>query len=109
MARQTIVTEELVDDLDGSAGERTIRFTWDGTSYEIELSRRNAQAFEKAMKPYIEAARKAPASRGRQGTRRSAARDLGAVREWALENGFEVSARGRIAASVVDAYEAANG
>ena len=39
---------------------------------------------------------------------RGGKRDLGAIREWAAKNGFEVSARGRMASTVIDAYEAAN-
>lgn len=110
MAKKTVVTEILVDDLDGSPGERTVTFTWDGTAYEIELSRRNAQAFEKMMKPYVEAARRVRGSRGRRGSGgRSGKRDLGAIRDWAAKNGYEVSARGRVAGSVIDAYDAAHG
>ena len=110
MAKQTVVTEILVDDIDGSPGERTINFTWEGTSYEIELSKKNAVAFERAVKPYLDSARKLRGSRGRRpGTARSGKRDLGVIREWAAQNGFEVSTRGRIAANVIDAYEAANG
>ena len=109
MAKQTVVTELLVDDLDGSTAERTVNFMWDGTSYEIELSKKNALAFEKAMKPYVEAARRTRTTRGRRGaSTRSDKRDLTAIREWAAKNGFEVSARGRIAANVIEAYEAAN-
>lgn len=108
MAKQTVVTEVLVDDLDGSAADRTVNFSWDGTSYEIELSKKNAQAFERAIKPYVEVARKARASRARRSNSRGAKRDLSAIRDWAAQNGFEVSTRGRIAASIIDAYEAAN-
>jgi hypothetical protein len=109
MAKQTVVTEVLVDDLDGTPGERTVNFTWDGVSYEIELSKKNAVAFERAMKPYTDAARRIRGSRGRRsGGRGSAKRDLTAIREWATKNGFDVSTRGRIASSVIDAYEAAN-
>lgn len=109
MAKQTVVTEILVDDLDGSAGDRTVNFMWDGTSYEIELSRRNAAAFEKAIRPYVDAARRVRSSRGRRpaGSARSHKRDLGAIREWAAKNGYEVSSRGRIAFSVIEAYDAA--
>jgi hypothetical protein len=110
MAKQTVVTELLVDDLDGSTADRTVNFTWDGTSYEIELSKRNAAAFERAIKPYVDAARRTRSGgRGRRASAsRSGKRDLSAIRDWAAKNGFEVSARGRIAASVIDAYEAAN-
>jgi hypothetical protein len=34
--------------------------------------------------------------------------DTKAVRQWASENGYNVSSRGRIPAEVVQAYEAAN-
>ncbi len=110
MAKKTVVTEILVDDLDGSAGERTVNFTWDGAAYEIELSRKNAVAFEKTMKPYVDAARRVRGSRGRRGSAtRSGKRDLGAIRDWAAKNGYDVSARGRVAGTVIDAYDAAHG
>jgi hypothetical protein len=118
------VQEVLEDDLDGSAADRTVHFSWDGTNYEIELSKKNAVAFEKVMKPYLEAARKVRGGSSRQrstgrreggqrgsGSRsssRSSRRDLTAIREWASQNGYEVSARGRIAGSVIEAYEAAH-
>src|SRR5689334_11482396 len=115
MAKKTVVQEMLVDDLDGSPGEKTVSFSWEGAGYEIELSRKNYQAFEKAIRPYVKAARKA---RGGTSRRRSTARssrsnsagkrDLGAIRAWAAENGYSVSERGRIASSVIEAYEAAN-
>ncbi len=109
MAKRTVVTEILVDDLDGSAGERTVNFTWDGVDYEIELNKKNAIAFEKALKPYVDAARRSRVGRGRRsGGRASGKRDLAAIRDWAAQNGFDVSARGRVASSVIDAYEAAN-
>lgn len=109
MAKKTVVTEILVDDIDGSPGERTLNFTWEGTAYEIELSRRNAAAFEKTMKPYLDAARRVRGPRSRRsGAGRSGKRDLGAIREWAAKNGYEVSARGRVAGSVIDAYDAAH-
>lgn len=38
----------------------------------------------------------------------SSRRDTGAIRTWARENGHEVSERGRIPASVVEAYDAAH-
>lgn len=48
---ETIVT--LVDDLDGGKAERTITFGFDGATYEIDLSKRNAAAFEKVLGPYL--------------------------------------------------------
>lgn len=114
MARkvETIVT--LTDDLDGSKADRTISFAVDGASYEIDLSKRNAAAFEKAFAPYIAAARKAPRSAGSVRARRGAAaprsdkNELAAIREWARANGHDVADRGRISAEIRDAYAAAH-
>jgi hypothetical protein len=109
MAKQTVVTELLVDDLDGSPADRTVTFSWDGTAYEIELSKKNAVAFERAVRPYVDAARRLRGGRGRRaGSGRGSKRDLTAIREWAASNGFDVSSRGRIASSVIEAYESAN-
>jgi hypothetical protein len=110
MAKQTVVTEILVDDLDGSPAERTIRFSWEGVAYELELSKKNAVALEKTIKPYVAAARKARTGRPRRAgsTARAGKRDLAVVREWAAQNGFPVSTRGRVAATVIEAYDAAN-
>jgi hypothetical protein len=105
MAKTTIVT--LTDDLDGSKADRTVAFTWNGASYEIDLSRKNATAFEKTLAPYVDAARKVRggSARGRSSATRSRT-DLSAVRAWAKANGYDVSERGRIAATVVEAYNA---
>ena len=58
MAKKTVVSEILIDDLDGGDADRTVRFSWDGVAYELELSKKNAQAFDKTMKPYVAAARR---------------------------------------------------
>jgi hypothetical protein len=111
MATETIT--RLVDDLDGSEAQRTVTFAWDGRSYEVDLSKKNAAAFEKTMKPYLAAARRAQATtarssgRGRSAVSGARRRDLPAIREWARAHGHTVSDRGRISASIVKAYEAA--
>jgi hypothetical protein len=114
MAKTLITT----DDLDGSPDAETIRFSYNGASYTIDLSKKNRTAFEKAIKPYIDVAEKssgrragaAGARRTRAGgrRRRSSAIDLSVVRAWARENGIDVSDRGRIAQTTIDAYRDAN-
>jgi len=115
MARkvETIVT--LTDDLDGSKADRTILFAFQGASYEIDLSKKNATAFEKALAPYIDKARKAPrvasSGRGRSSggsAPRSDKQHLAAIREWARANGHDVNSRGRLPASIVEEYKAAH-
>jgi hypothetical protein len=111
MARQTTVT--LVDDLDGSNADEQVEFVVDGKSYAIDLSASNSQKLRDALAPFIVAGR-------RVGGRRSAAaagtparsttdrEQNQAIREWALKQGLKVSERGRISASVLDAFKAAH-
>ena len=110
MAKTTIV--QVSDDLDGSANASEVRFAFEGTEYSIDLSSKNRKAFEKALRPYIEAGSKV--TRRHSGTTRSArpkrsgdsSVDLAAIRAWAKENGHQVSDRGRLPKSVLDAYTA---
>ena len=110
MAKKTITTTEFTDDLDGGAAAGTVTFSFDGSSYEIDLSKKNRSALEKALKPYIDHARKARSTRGRRAPASPASRrsDVAAVRAWAKDNGLEVSERGRISQEVTDAYSAAH-
>jgi hypothetical protein len=113
---QRVVTE-LTDDMDGStipdgAGE-TVSFALDKVEYEIDLSKRNAAKLRKALRGYIDAGRRVggPSRRSRSsqwGPRSQANGDARAIRTWALDNGIELSARGRIPAGVVEQYHAAN-
>src|SRR5512135_2725524 len=107
---QRVITER-VDDLDGSPAVETVRFGYAGRDYEIDLSEEHAAALDEALAPYLEHARRANGgkpARGRraEGARRSAA-ELRAIRQWAREQGLQVSDRGRIAADVVAKYDAA--
>ena len=48
----------LIDDLDGSAAEGTVRFGLDGTEYEIDLNARHARELRDALTRYVHAARR---------------------------------------------------
>jgi hypothetical protein len=103
----------LVDDLDGGEAEESVTFSLDGVTYEIDLSSANAEALREAVAPWVEHARRVGgrAARGRgPGRPRGvpAKADLGDVRQWARENGYQVSDRGRVAADVMSAYEGAH-
>ena len=66
----------LVDDLDGGEASETVSFALDGTSYEIDLSGKNATSCATSFAKYVGAARKAGRSGGvlrRAGQRRPAA------------------------------------
>ena len=59
---------------------------------------------------FVEHARKAGRGAGRRAPRNAAGRQRsGEVRAWAKDYSIEVSARGRIPASVTEQYQAANG
>jgi hypothetical protein len=115
MAQKVFV--EMVDDLDGTAGQdvTTVTFALDGRTYEIDLNSANASALRESLARYVEAGRRSR-RRGRATgltptrvpTADSAARGRAqAIRQWADESGQEVAARGRIPSTVVEAYEAA--
>ena len=115
MARR--IVHQLVDDLDGTvldvgAGE-TVLFSLDGVAYEIDLTDENAAALRSAIAPYVSAARSISSSRGASSDGRASAGDPGSritarSAQWAKDNGYQVSERGRVPASVIDAYEAAH-
>ena len=103
---KTIVTQ-YTDDIDGSKAQGTVRFSYNGAGYEIDLSAKNAKAFEKALDPFISAARKVRAGRQTRRARdaRAPKRNLTEVRAWAQENGYTVADRGRISSTVMEAFE----
>ena len=107
MAKKTFV--ELIDDIDGSKADTTVRFSWQGGAYEIDLSKKNAKAFEVAVEPYLaKATRVASGRSGRRPSSRGKS-DLSAVRSWAAANGYDLATRGRIPATILEAYETAEG
>jgi hypothetical protein len=82
----------------------TLSFALEGTSYEIDLTDSEKQALRDALAPYVGVARKT--TRGATRKRSSAAGSVSKdVRDWARENNIDVPARGRIPASVVEAFE----
>ena len=107
----------FVDDIDGSEAVGTVSFSLNNRSYEIDLSDENTDKLHEALAPFIEHARQIGRSSGRGRGRRPPATDkhtrsnrehTHAIREWARQNGHQVSDRGRIPKSVIQAYQAAS-
>ena len=48
----------LIDDLDGSQADSTVRFGLDGTDYEIDLNADHAHQLRDALARYVNAARR---------------------------------------------------
>jgi hypothetical protein len=106
------VTVKLVDDMDGSEASETIAFALEGRSYEIDLSKDNKARLEDALSPYLKAARR---NSGRSNAARKPRASSPAaehrahttdIRKWARGAGHKISDRGRIPASVIEAFQA---
>ncbi|WP_156755280.1 histone-like nucleoid-structuring protein Lsr2 [Actinokineospora pegani] len=117
MAQKTIV--QLFDDLDGSTGDdiRSVEFSLDGVRYEIDLTEANANRLRDELAEYIDAARRtggrikrnaAPAAVAKAGGEARSKEQTKAIRDWARQNGHEISERGRIPSAVVEAFEEAH-
>jgi len=114
MAQKTVV--QLIDDLDGTSGDNieTVAFALDGATYEIDLAENNAIDLRNRMATFINAATRT-GGRLKRGLGTSANSPTGtaehnreqarAIREWARDNGHDVSDRGRIPAMVIEAYQ----
>ncbi|MBP2320224.1 hypothetical protein JOF56_000609 [Kibdelosporangium banguiense] len=110
------VTVQLVDDLDGTAADdiSTVSFALDGVSYEIDLTEANAEKLRSGLEEFVNSARRtggrvkrgtAPVKRAGSPANREQTK---AIRDWARQNGYELSDRGRIPANVIEAFETAH-
>lgn len=116
-----IFIRQLIDDLDGKPIDtglgHDITFSYQGTDYRIDLRPTNTDKIEAVFAPYIKVAEKVlsaskaraqtPTAIKKLGSGRSA-KQLKAIREWAGKNGFDVGAKGRIKAELIDAFDAAH-
>jgi hypothetical protein len=103
------VTVELVDDMDGTAGDdvTTVQFGLDGVMYEIDLTSTNAEKLRGLFADYIDSGRRTGGRIRRGGIRLASikggvdnsAYDPAAVRQWADVVGEAIAPRGRIPAT----------
>jgi hypothetical protein len=114
----TLTRTILEDDLDGGEADETIIFALDGVTYEIDLNSDHAEALRDAFGKYVEAARRTGGRQRQAGTVHRitlprqkapiAVAERHAIQRFALREGLRPPAeRGRIAQSVVEAWEAA--
>lgn len=98
----TVTTTQVIDDLDGTPGATTIRFSVGRSHWEIDLCEANTEQLYEALQPFISKARKAAS--GKAGTAQRPKQTL--VREWAKLKGLPVSDRGRVSNDLVEQYRA---
>lgn len=116
---QVVLTCDL--DEDDVPAVETVTFGYDGYNYSFELCESHLEEFHSTMQGYISAARYADGPRRRRGSAglqpstgrrgrvdgRPSREDLGAIRAWARDAGYQVSDRGRISSEIRSAYEEA--
>lgn len=110
MARKLI--EHIYDDLDGTLitspdDGRTVTFTIDRATYEIDLTTDHAKELKENLQPFIKAARSVKIPRHSKRPSRTD-KDPDAIRAWAREQGHKVSDYGRIPFAIVEAYNQAH-
>ena len=110
----TVTRTFLVDDLDGSTEDvQNAQISLDGADFEIDLSAANAARLRGKLAKYVEHGTRVTPQKTRRSQRVvkppvSGRDQVQAVRDWARQNGYKVSARGRIPKSIQDAFAAAH-
>ncbi|MFC9839680.1 Lsr2 family protein [Rhodococcus sp. NPDC127530] len=115
MARKVVV--ELTDDIDGTMfGEdgETISYAVDGVEYQIDLKDEHAKELRETFEYYIAHSTRLGGRKhraDRQVNPAAAKRPSGEtkkIRAWAIEQGYELSSRGRLPTEVEQAFHDAH-
>ncbi|TRO55365.1 Lsr2 family protein [Streptomyces sp. IB201691-2A2] len=108
---QKIVTV-YTDDLTGAESEevQTHSFSLDGVNYEIDLISENYDKLFEALEPFIAKGRKRGRDKSTRHTPKPVSNGTSAeeLRAWARDNGLHVNDRGRVPATVREAYRKAH-
>jgi hypothetical protein len=108
---QKIVTV-YTDDLTGARSDevQTHTFSLDGVNYEIDLVSDNYDKLFEALAPFIDKGRKVGRMKSSSQARKKPFNGPSAeeLRSWARENDYDINDRGRVPASIREAYEKAH-
>jgi len=111
MAKNTVV--QFIDDRTGdliSPDDHVSRvIVVDGLRYELDLTEATSAELDAALSTFT--SRATGVKEGRKPAAKTVRADkeqTAAIREWANRNGHNVASRGRISASVVEAFDAAH-
>lgn len=104
----TVTTTQVVDDIDGTPGASTIRFSIGRSRYEIDLAESNTEKLYEVLSPFISKARKAAPAAGTSKRVDAQRPNQTAVREWAKKKKIAVNDRGRVSNELVEKYIAAH-
>jgi hypothetical protein len=127
LARKEIISYSLTCDMCGREAEGSYTVVYGGTAlhpgvYEVDLCVGDAKKLTRAceaLTAVLDQGRKVGGARRRAssgatkpsspGRHAMTGAHPGTIRQWAREQGYEVSDRGRIPQDVVDAYDSAGG
>ncbi|GAC47033.1 histone-like nucleoid-structuring protein Lsr2 [Gordonia aichiensis] len=122
----TIRSVAFVDDLDGREIDlddvHTVLWSWLGVEYQLDISSANLDKVEngrvtvaKLLEASTRVGGRKQSTAPRVSKRAAAAASpkggtasTGDIREWAIEEGYEVGPRGRLPKEIIEAYEAAH-
>lgn len=112
---QKIVQETLCDVTKGNlpahheddvAATETFTYSLDGDVYEIDVCGEHASLMNDLFSLWVQSSRSVKPTKPARVNSSNRTPDADKIRAWALEQGLEVSARGRLSSSVVSAYRA---
>lgn len=118
MAQKVLV--QFVDDLDGQSTDdiETVTFALDGVTYEIDLAPENAEKLREGVAEFVGSARRIGGRLKRGAGQKTASpakttppanrEQTKAIREWARQQGHNLSDRGRIPQHIVQEFEDAH-
>jgi hypothetical protein len=95
---------ELISDLDGSRADETVRFSLDGTAYEIDLSAGQAGQMRDELSAYTKAASRRRRRAAAQKRRRRGAEPPG-LREYAASRGSGVPDGSAVPSRIREEFE----
>lgn len=112
MARTILVTDDITPEIT----ENVITRYWvfDGKYFEIDLGEKNFAAFAKAMAPFVKAGRESTKVKvmanmiSTEAASKSGGTDASVIRQWAIDQGDDVPARGKLPQEIIDKYNAAH-
>lgn len=97
----------LCDQCGKTAEKKNLGFAWGSSEYVIDLCDKCYSTLEKAVSPYVGVARKVKKAGAARGSK-PASNDNQQIRVWATAQGLEVPSRGRIPASIREAFDQAH-